>query len=284
MQNLTWYVPSFFGDIRLERTETGTLLVLEALTPAELSAVGVLRTWALAKGVKNLGRTRICTPDAFPDMTGPSGSVYRDPAGYKIKLSAPIEDVQSVLSKAMKPGRSLVSAVRFAGGKIEETVATDESALPPSAPDPEPEKKKGALAKAAKAVATTVAAPLRGCPQPEFETVTVKATRVLSAFLTADQLADFEERQAFVATGADTGHRYLVTSRHAVRWSVKHGDTFKGQLHDLDERRTFCVHDWDVPAPEEMLGLLIHLALPGRELYLRDLPPAHGAVMAIPPG
>ena len=43
-------------------------------------------------------------------------------------------------------------------------------------------------------------------------------------------------------------------------------------LYDLDERRPWCVHDWDVPAPEEMLGLLVHLSIPGREKYLRDLP------------
>jgi hypothetical protein len=180
---------------------------------------------------------------------------YRSGTEHKIQLDAPIERVQRELARLLKPGRSLVSAVRFADGKIEETVVI---------PD-EPEKPEKKPKRAKPEAATTVAAPVRGCPVPEFARVEVRATRVLAAFLTSDQLLDFHRKNRFVAFGADTGHRYLVTSRH-IR------DDERGQLHDLDERRTYCVHDWDVPAPEEMLGLLVHLSLPGRERYLRDLP------------
>jgi hypothetical protein len=33
-----------------------------------------------------------------------------------------------------------------------------------------------------------------------------------------------------------------------------------------------CVHDWEVPAAEEMLALKLFLSLPEREQYIRDLP------------
>ena len=36
--------------------------------------------------------------------------------------------------------------------------------------------------------------------------------------------------------------------------------------------RAFCVHDWTVPASEEMLALHLFLTMPGREHYLRDIP------------
>lgn len=238
---MLWYLPAFYGDIRLESKGEGCLLILEQLTPKEQRAVRALH--ALAR------HNKWATEDSFPDVVDCPGG-YKSIANYRIELAAPIERVQKFLSKELKPGRSLVSAVRFSGSdQLQEFVAVD--AKKPEAKKPE--------------VAATVAAPTRGCPQPEFAPAHLKATRVLEAFLSRDQREDFQRRNSFVAVGADTGHRYLVTSRHAI-------DPRRGQLYDLDERSNWCVHDWDVPAPEEMLGLLVHLSLPGRERYLRDLP------------
>ena len=244
---MLWYLPTFYGDIRLESTDKGCLLILEQLTPREQAAVRALRKRALQGG---LVKRSWATEGSFPDVIDCEGG-YSSIAQYKIDLLAPIGQVQKFLAQELKPGRVLVSAVVFSGGKQIEEVVTDEK----------PEKKKPEKKPEA---AVTVAAPTRGCPQPDFAPAHLKATRVLEAFLTPDQLEDFRTRNSFVAVGADTGHRYLVTSRHAI------GD--RGQLYDLDERRPWCVHDWDVPAPEEMLGLLVHLSIPGREKYLRDLP------------
>jgi hypothetical protein len=109
-----------------------------------------------------------------------------------------------------------------------------------------------------------------------------------------------------VSIGHETGHRYLVTSRNARGRLAK---TDGRSLYDLDEPRwsarilrrldavgalvdvapdanihharvdvrscagrAFCVHDWTVPASEEMLALHLFLTMPGREHYLRDIP------------
>ena len=116
-------------------------------------------------------------------------------------------------------------------------------------------------------VATTVAAPVLGCPAPDFDQAEVRAAAVLRAFLTPEQLEDFRTEQAFVATGVDTGSRYIITSRHA---RTKLAQTTRS-LFCIEESMPYCVHDWEVPAAEEMLALLVHLSLPGKELYLRGI-------------
>ena len=81
-------------------------------------------------------------------------------------------------------------------------------------------------------------------------------------------MVDFERHQRFVVIGADTGHRYMLTSRHA-RDELAH---YHRTLFDLDEHIPLCVHDWQVPAAEELLSLCIHLQLPGCETYVRSIP------------
>ena len=83
--------------------------------------------------------------------------------------------------------------------------------------------------------------------------------------LSPDQLADFARYNRFVSVGADTGHRYMVTSRQCTDGLL----SFQRTLYDLDEERPLCVHDWSVPAAEEMLALHMMLGLPRWESYLR---------------
>jgi len=168
-----------------------------------------------------------------------------------LDLSAPIETVQKVLVKVLKPNRKTVSVIKIKDGKIEEI--TEATYV---------EKKDEAEA------ATTVAVPTRGCPAPTFEAAELKANRVLKVFLTPDQVADFDRHNAFVTVGADTGHRYALTSRHATGLLAKRRRT----LYDLDENVPYCVHDWTVPAAEELLALHAFLSLPGRETFLRGVP------------
>src|ERR1700694_4718968 len=63
--------------------------------------------------------------------------------------------------------------------------------------------------------ATTVAAPTRGCPAPDFVKADIKAREVLEHFLTPEQLEDFRRCNRFVAVGGTTGHRSMVASANA---------------------------------------------------------------------
>jgi hypothetical protein len=189
--------------------------------------------------------------------------------------------VQEFLQKQLKPHRKQVSAVRFANGHVEQlteatlqvidTQAEPEVTQAVDTPAPVPKEKK----KPEPTAAVTVAQPVRGCPAPDFDDVEVRASRVLKAFLTPDQVEDFERRQQFVAIGVDTGHRYLLTSRHAPRALAQYGHR---TLYDMDERLPMCVHDWEVPAPEELLALFVHLSLPGLEQYVRSIPDREGVL------
>ena len=190
-----------------------------------------------------------------------------------VTLDAPITKVQEFLQKQLKPHRKQISAVRFANGRIEQlSEATLQTIDAPATEEADPKKEKPKAKEPKSAV--TVAAPVLGCPAPEFDDVEIRATRVLKAFLTADQIADFERRQQFIAVGADTGHRYLLTSRHSKRALSRH-QSFRS-LYDMDDRVALCVHDWEVPAAEELLGLFVHVSLPGCETFVRGMPDRDG--------
>jgi len=259
---LTWYLPSLYGDIRLESLDKDkTKVTIYGLSPQEKVAMT-----ALIKKAEHQPVVGKCWH--------PLASRHFDLDSIKeqsLELEAPISKVQKLLTQQLKPGREQVSVVRFGGGKIqemtermlEETESPKEtgspSSLSPASADTKPKPER--------AVATTVAAPVLGCPAPDFEQAEVRAADVMKAFLTPQQLADFLKEQAFVATGVDTGHAYIITSRHA---RSKLAQTTRS-LYDLTEQMSYCVHDWEVPAAEEMLALLVHLSVPGKELYLRGI-------------
>lgn len=247
---MRWFIPSTYGDIQVESTgdKTCTVLVQEA-TAEEKRALDALRLVAVRKGWMAEGVT----------------------FGATTALKAPIETVSKHLAKAFKPGKQLVSAVKFSNGKIEEI---REQPFKTDAPKSESivDKAKAVVetvkdaAKEAVA-ATTVAKPVRGCPAPDFSPARCRARDVLNIFLTPEQQEDFARFNRFVAIGGTTGHRYMVTSRTA-RDELSF---YERSLYDLDERRALCVHDWDVPPEEEMLTLGLLVQLPGHERYLRRL-------------
>jgi hypothetical protein len=168
---------------------------------------------------------------------------YRSGAGLEVEM--PIGKMQRALAKKIAKDRATLSAVTFQNGSMTEV----QEVVPAGA-------KKG----------VTVKKPTLGCPLPEFEIADVRATRVLRSFISPEQAADFERHQRFVSVGVETGHRYVLTSRQHEAYRTGAG------LRDLDEGgRVYCVHDWDVPAAEELLGLHVCLQLPGWETYLRGL-------------
>lgn len=239
MQVPLWLVPSFYGDIRLTATSSKTCTLLaEKLTPQERGALAVLEPKARSKG-----------------WISPESSFEQG----ETAIAAPIGKVSILLAKALKAERTVVSAVRFSDGKIEEVsegTFDAEAALP----------KAKVVASAKPAVAASVAAPVRGYPAPDFVNAELKAAEVLSHFLDDGQFDDFQRYNRFISRGVDTGHRYMVTSRHARSELAGYQRT----LYDLDEDRPLCVHDWVVPAAEEMLSLHLLLQLPGWESYLRQ--------------
>lgn len=249
-----WYIPSFYGDIKLETINQRCRVITENLTVRELEALKKLQQTAIAKG--------------WLDKKTKPGWANPTVAGTTL-LAAPIDKVAGTLSRLLKPDKKIVSAVKFADGSIEEirTAGFEDAAEPAkeatNGDDPY-RTAQTSLVKAPKA-ATSVAAPVRGCPVPDFATAEIKARRVLAAFLDPDQLADFQRYNRFVSIGQATGHRYMVTSRHAndelaLRRTV---------LYDLDDKSSMCTHDWLVPAAEELLALHVFLQIPDGERFLR---------------
>lgn len=240
MAALVWFIPSFYGDLRLTRTKDQTVLTWENVTPTEQKVLQSLLAHAVSKQ---------WTKEAEHDLT--KGS---------LTLAAELVKVQKFISKALKPGRKTVDFVQFSDGKIEEIahgelpVGSDKE-LEEMAPVRTPDK------------GTTVAKPTLGCPEPNLVKAELRAREVLFAFINDEQRDDFKKRNAFVTEGAGTGHRYIVTSRHA-RDTLSHT---RRQLFDVDENRPYCVHDYSVPAAEEMLALHLLLKSPEHERYLRHL-------------
>lgn len=239
-----WYIPSFYGDVRLEALGTSQCRVIaEKTTERERAALKTLAEVASKR--RWLPTAKEPTP------------LFSDVGILKTTLEAPIDKVAKQLAKLLKPHRKIISAVQFKDGKIEEIFA--------DAVEPTPAKIAEHPYREPAVAATSVAAPIRGCPAPDFGSAELKARGVLATFLNSDQLDDFARYNRFVTIGADTGHRYMVTSRQATDALANYQRT----LYDLDEERPLCVHDWSVPPAEEMLSLHVLLALPNWERFLR---------------
>ena len=256
-----WYIPSFYGDIRLEAEGAKRCrLIAEKTTEREKTALAKLATEASKKGW-------------LPTSSSPA-PLFSGDGVLKTMLDAPISKIATYLGKILKPNRTIISAVRFSNGTIEEVHGDIDDS-----PAAEPARSTAtggssvddlaasAVARESKPVAAaSVAAPTRGCPAPDFRSADLKAKGVLATFLSPEQLEDFGRYNRFVTVGAETGHRYMVTSRQATDSLTLYQRT----LYDLDEERPLCVHDWSIPAAEEMLALHILLGLPHWESFLRS--------------
>lgn len=303
-----WYFPSAFGDIRLEQAEGSdeTRVIWFKLTPREVEALQSLRK------ASTHWRRKWATKDAWSELAERQAFAVGERTEHHVVLKADVADVVPFLNRALNPERRTVHVVRIGQGKIEEvredvfaqpadeqkaldaakgtqpSVDEDSSDAPAKAERPkgattppaepstalakkEPES-KGTPAKTEVTKAATVKEPNRGCPVPDFAAITRRATRVLKAFLTPTQVTDFEKHQRFIVRGADTGHQYMLTSRNAPDEIARFGGR---TVFDLNEGHALCVHDWDVPAEEELLALAVMLQLPNREGFVRTLPDAH---------
>lgn len=233
MTAFRWYVPTFYGDINLEPADGGTIVRFDSLTPGERAALDALWRQATAEGWT---KAALVSP---------------------LRLNVAIEVAQDTIARSLKPDRRHLSAVRFHDGAMEEITTASADAR----------EAKTIAQRALDLVraAVTVAAPRTHCPTPEFERAEVRARDVLFTFLTEEQRSDFRRYNRFVSVGADTGHRYMISSRHALDMR------YRRSLYDIDERLTLCTRDWDVPAAEEMLVLHLVVSLRGREQQIREL-------------
>jgi hypothetical protein len=225
---MDWYIPTFWGDIKLTGKGKKTLVQPTEMTVEEQAALRLVL----------LKESRLPEKDVEKFLEGG----YRENGG--LEVDAPIAKIQRAIAKRLAKSRQVLSAVLFSNGTMSEV----KDIVPEGAT-------KG----------VTVKQPTSGCPLPDFEIADIRATRVLRAFLTEEQRADFERHQRFVSVGIETGHRYLLTSRQHESYRTGVG------LRDLDEDGAiYCVHDWDVPAAEELLALHVHLQVAGGESYLRS--------------
>lgn len=252
-----WYLPTNYGDIRLESTATGdTKLMWWSLTAHEKQALENLRDYSSKGKLKR-----------WSDGGGQwEGAVLEEAsaAEHTVKLFAPISSVATKLTEFLHADRDVVHVVRIGNGKIEEVVQ--------GAYEYEAAAGSTALAKrgtSAPVKATTVKKPVKGCPAPAFEEVRRRATQVMRAFLTPQQAEDFRRYQRFMTVGGATGHVYMLTSRNAPGELRHYGGR---TVYDCDEREAICVHDWDIPAEEELLTMHALLSLPQYEGWIRDLP------------
>jgi hypothetical protein len=269
---MRWFIPSWHGDVSLKAENDVTLVELTDVTQREAEALRTLRLFAIRKKWAEAEEWKVF--DFKP------GSPFRLPAKTTLMLRAPIAKVEKKLVSLLKPNRKVLRAVMFSDGKFarvtggELEVEPEPASAAPQPPADAPSEPQAPLAKteetkpAKPKAAATVAAPVLGCPLQVFDPAEIRATRVLKAFLTDQQLRDFERSQQFIMHGYDTGRPYLLTSRHARAALEKVGPY---SLYDMQDSRSLCVHDWEVPAAEELLGLQLHLAVPGGESYLRGL-------------
>ena len=290
---MIWYLPTYFGDIRLEVDPANakrTILLASELSSTERDVMDLLKQRAVHP-------TLLRRPWATEDDFAAAFAGYRVGKALQVTLDAPIEIVSRFVARALKPGRRLLAATRIHGGRIEEVWRSSADLLSSSTASEEAHKEAAEKAAAdgqsvqdkidaasaddeedskpkmpsePPAVAATVAQPVQGCPAPDFQNAfDARANRVLEAFLSDEQRDDWRRRGRFVSIGTDTGHRYMLTSRDAREALHTYGGR---SLYDLDERRAYCVHDWAVPAPEELLALHLFLAIPRGESFLRHVP------------
>jgi hypothetical protein len=251
----TWYVPSFYGDLRLQPDgDAGCILRIDRITALEEDALRKLHT---------LGRKKEWIDEAIT-----ADDLVKDGS---FRLAAPMGKVAKELARYMKAGRRMIHVIRFANGKMyEEADAPTDDADTSARLAREEERLRaqgeGPFRTPEPAVAASVAAPTRGCPAPAFDRAEIKAREVLTAFLTPPQIEDFNAHNRFVTIGA-SGSRYMVTSRRAKDSLAM----YSRSLFDLEASIPLCVHDWSVPAAEEMLTLHLLLQIPRWEGYLRHL-------------
>jgi hypothetical protein len=238
------FVPSWNGDFRIESDgEAASKLVLHEPTPREREIIGLL--------LHEAGRKK---------WTGPHPKTSYQAAEMTIPLAAPVDKTSKLLIKLTRPKKQTLTAVSFSDGKLSVVEGTDEKALT---------QISETVADAAKtetkdkpAAAASVRRPTPCCPDCEPGAI-APASEVLLTFLDDEQHASWAQERAIVVEGNLSGHRYLLSHRHAAL-----GRRVGRICFDLDDQIVIHFHDRTVPPEEEVLGA--KLILENREHWLRN--------------
>lgn len=243
---MKWYIPSWNGDLRLEphpENAERTLLSIIKPTPAELVTVN------------QMGKTF----EALGWLKEPWQEVVRKRLArdQKIEITAPLEKVGPLASALMRPGKQVLTAVRFKGGLVETVSGQDPealAALAEKAVDATPDKPAEA--------AVTVKRPTPSCPAC-IPGANSAASEVLLAFLSEIEHESWQRDRCIFVEGGLSGNRYRLSHRHS-RFAQQSGR----MCVDLDDRMIVHFHDWTVPPEEEVLAA--KLILEHREPWLRN--------------
>jgi hypothetical protein len=284
-----WYVPSWNGDLSLlphPKDEGKTVLSIVKPTLDEVAIANRI-------GAELLKRGWIGSWDPVVAKQKLLGK-----KSWLIDIQAPLVKVGPVVSSMMREGPGVMTAIRFASGRMEvstggpaelealaEKITAEEKASAeaaakkdppyrtPASPLPpaddkalvvaaEPEKKPEAEPDKKPEAAVTVKRPTPCCPQCMPGAIE-PASRVLLAFLSEAEHAQWREERCLTVVGGLSGHRYLVAhrnSRRAAGW---------GKIcYDTDDEVVLHFHDNAVPPEEEVLAT--KLILEHREPWLRN--------------
>lgn len=252
---MKWYLPSWNGDHRLETVKEGESCRLTVVNPTPDERL------MLERFLKKLKRKKIIEATEVPET--------------ELLIPAPIGKVAPLLVKEARPKRTTITAVRYEGGRLEIVEGTDRSVVELGERIDAAETKKEEAVTAVDVqqvdaqkveekpkVAASVKRPTMCCPQCIPGSV-APASEVLLEFLTPEQHESWAKQRVVEVHGHLSGHRYLVSHRHAPlaqRW---------GRVcFDVDDQNVLHFHDWEVPPEEEVLATV--LLLGSREPWLRN--------------
>ncbi len=260
---MKWFIPAWNGDWRLTpdpaAPEKRTILEIKRPTAGEKRLLHKLR-------------------DAFKDkkwMSKDEAARVDDPSSWKTTtaiINAPLTDVGPLVAAIIKPGPNVITAVKFADGRIEvcETseVPKDGEGDPGNEKknEPKPSAEVKELAKKPDAeAAATVKRPTPCCPDCHVDELEVNkpATEVLLSFLNEEEHASWAAHRYIVVRGGITGHRYLIAHRNSEIAQINTRLCF-----DLDDDQVMHFHLTEVPPEEEVLAT--KLILEHREDWLRN--------------
>lgn len=228
---MKFFVPSWNGDFRLEPVDESTCrLTVVDPTPLERD---MLRSF-LAK-LRESGKSKAKV------------------VNKTLTIRAPLAEVAPLLVESTLPEKTTLTAVRFEDGRLRVVEGARSAEL-------EPAVRAAAAEGATAAVSVKRATP--SCPEC-WPAECAPATEVLYEFLDPAQRRDWERWRLVEVVGGLSGHRYLLSHRHAP-WARRWGR----MCFDADDRQVVHFHDVSVPPEEEVLGAL--LVLRHREPWLRN--------------
>lgn len=229
----TWYFPAESGDIRLEAHDGGTRVSVVNPTPRELWAIRRLLTLARKRGWS-------------------SGE-------DSLQLNCTVEAAgRALLGDRSRVPPGVVSAVKYADGRVEATL--DGDPLPQA--EPEPDKapagaelvpQESAQRPQAVVARATMPRPTLCCPTP-WPGPLDRASQVLQQFCTDAEWAEWMQEGMIHVRGGYTGHTYRVVHRHHPLARAQGKITWD----ETSDHVVHC-HMSVLPPPEEVLSVVLVL-------------------------